>query len=364
MALRKTLNFYFMGVFTKAIFSVFMICFTIIFMVDMIERIREFSGQEGFSLFIGLKMAFFRTPMIAERVLPFAMLIGGIMGFLNLTRKLELAVTRAAGVSIWQFIQPALVLAVVIGLATGLIYNPIAIWLSEKAEELEVSQITGAKTFRKNQTASVWFRQEGVDGESIISAERAANKGLTLVNVTALVFTKDGDFLEQVDASSANWKDGYWELNEARVATADSPPVLRKRYELSTFFTQEQAGQQAESTGNVAFWQLRDTIASARRAGLKTNRLQLEYQTHLARPLLFIAMVIIAATVSLKLTRLGSAGRMILSGIGAGFVLYVLSELVGDLGSNGLLDPALAAWLPALIASVMGVTVLLYQEDG
>lgn len=364
MTLRTTLNFYFMRVFTKAIFSVFMICFAIIFMVDVIERIREFSGQDGFSLFVGLQMALYRTPIIAERVLPFAMLIGGILGFLNLTRKLELAVTRAAGVSIWQFIQPALFLALVIGLAASMLYNPIAILLSEKAEELEVSQITGTKKFRKSQTASVWFRQEGVGGESILSAETATNKGLTLINVTALVFTKDGDFLEQVDASSAIWKDGYWELNDARVATADAPPVLQPRYELSTFFTQEQAGQQAERAGNVAFWQLKDTIEAAQRAGLKTNRLELEYQTHLARPLLFIAMVIIAATVSLKLTRLGSAGRMILGGIGAGFVLYVLSELVGDLGSNGLLNPAFAAWLPALIASLLGVTVLLYQEDG
>lgn len=341
-----------------------MICFAIIFMVDLIERIREFSGRDGFSFLTGLQLAFFRTPIIAERVLPFAMLIGGIMGFLNLTRKLELAVTRASGVSIWQFIQPALLLALFIGLFTSMVYNPVAILLAENAEQLEVTQLTGATVFRKNDTASIWFRQEGSDGESILSAERSTNRGLTLINVTALVFTKEGDFREQVDASTANWKDGYWELNEARVATAESPPVLIPRYELSTFFTAEQASQQAESTGNVAFWQLDETIEAASRAGLKTNRLQLEYQTHLARPLLFIAMVIIAATVSLKLSRLGSAGRMILSGIGAGFVLYVLSELVGDLGSNGLLNPALAAWLPALIASILGVTVLLYQEDG
>ncbi|MGJ8533087.1 MAG: LPS export ABC transporter permease LptG [Alphaproteobacteria bacterium] len=364
MILRKTLNFYFMKVFLKSILSVFLICFAIIFLVDLIERIRELSDQDGWTFLFGVQMALYRTPTIAEQVLPFAILIGSTVAFLNLTRKLELAVTRASGVSVWQFIRPALFLAIFIGILTSIAYNPLSVWLQEQSEQMEIQQFSNGQNFRKSDTASIWFRQEGSDGESILSADRSRDRGLTLISVTALVFNEDRTFKEQVDAVSANWKDGYWQLNDARVTTADSPPELRAEYRLSTFFTQEQARQQAESTGNLSFWRFSDAIEAAERAGLNTNRMRLEFQTHLARPMLFAAMVIIAATVSLKLTRLGGAGHMVLGGIGAGFVLYVLSELVGDFGSNGLLEPALAAWLPALIASVLGVTVLLYQEDG
>jgi lipopolysaccharide export system permease protein len=364
MIFRKTLNLYFMKVFLKSIFSVFLVCFAIIFLVDLIERIRDLSDQEGFYFLFGVQMSLFRTPAIAEQVLPFAILIGSIVAFLNLTRKLELAVTRAAGVSVWQFIRPALLLAAIIGLATSMAYNPLSVWLQEKSEQMEINQFDNGQSFRKSGTDNIWFRQEGQDGESILSADRALNQGLTLVAVTALVFNEDRTFKEQVDAVSANWQDGYWQLNDARVTTADSPPEFRSVYRLSTFFTQEQARQQAESTGNLSFWRFSSAIQAAQRAGLNTDRMRLEFQSHLARPLLFAAMVIIAATVSLKLTRLGGVGHMVLGGIGAGFVLYVLSELVGDFGSNGLLQPTLAAWLPALIAFVLGVTVLLYQEDG
>lgn len=364
MAMRKTINLYFARVFLRAILSVFLICFAIIFLVDLIEQIREFSSHDNFSFMFAVKMALYRTPTIAEQVLPFAVLIGAIVGFLSLTRKLELAVTRAAGVSVWQFMQPALFVAVLIGALATTAYNPLAVWLQQRSEQLEVRQLSGGKEFRTSGTNSIWFRQEGPQGESILSAKRAINRGLTLIGVTALVFNEDRTFKEQVDAVSANWKDGYWRLNDARITTADSPPERRAEYQLSTFFNEEQAQQQAESTGNTSFWQFSGTIEAAQRAGLNTDRMRLDFQTHLARPLLFAAMVIIAATVSLKLTRLGGTGHMVLGGIGAGFVLYVLSELVGDFGSNGLLDPALAAWLPALIASVTGVTVLLYQEDG
>lgn len=364
MIFRMTLNMYFMKVFLKSIFGVFLVCFAIIFLVDLIERVRELSNEEGFIFLFGVQMAFYRTPAIAEQILPFAILIGSIVAFLNLTRKLELAITRAAGVSVWQFIRPAVLLAVVIGIFTSIAYNPLSVWLQERSEQLEIQKFSSGQNFRKSRTDNIWFRQEGLDGESILSADRSLNRGLTLIGVTALVFNDDRTFKEQVDAASAIWKDGYWQLNDARVATADSPPEPREEYRLSTFFTEEQARQQAESTGNLSFWRFSAAIEAAQRAGLNTNRMRLEFQTHLARPLLFAAMVIIAATVSLKLTRLGGASHMVLGGIGAGFVLYVLSELVGDFGSNGLLEPALAAWLPALIASVLGVTVLLYQEDG
>lgn len=364
MIIRKTLNLYFTKVFLKSILGVFLICFAIIFLVDLIERIRDLSDEKGFFFLFGVQMALYRTPGIAEQVLPFAILIGSIVAFLNLTRKLELAVTRAAGVSVWQFIKPALFVAAVIGILTSIAYNPLSVWLQERSNQMEVQQFSSGKKFRKSETDNIWFRQEGQGGESILSADRSLNKGLTLIGVTALVFNEDRTFKEQVDAVSANWKDGYWQLNDARVTTADSPPELRNEYRLSTFFTQEQARQQAESTGSLSFWGFSAAIDAAERAGLNTNRMRLEFQSHLARPLLFAAMVIIAATFSLKLTRLGGASHMVLGGISAGFVLYVLSELVGDFGSNGLLEPALAAWLPALIAFVLGVTVLLYQEDG
>jgi lipopolysaccharide export system permease protein len=51
-------------------------------------------------------------------------------------------------------------------------------------------------------------------------------------------------------------------------------------------------------------------------------------------------------------------------GVAAGFVLYVATKLAEDLGAAGLVGPAAAAWLPAVLGVLMSVTVLLHQEDG
>jgi lipopolysaccharide export system permease protein len=55
---------------------------------------------------------------------------------------------------------------------------------------------------------------------------------------------------------------------------------------------------------------------------------------------------------------------MVLAGITAGFALYVLSKVTGDLSKAGLLAPLIAAALPPLVGGITGIVALLYQEDG
>ena len=55
---------------------------------------------------------------------------------------------------------------------------------------------------------------------------------------------------------------------------------------------------------------------------------------------------------------------MVSGGVAAGFVLYVATKLASDLGGAGLLSAPVAAWLPAILGTMLGVLVLLHLEDG
>jgi lipopolysaccharide export system permease protein len=90
----------------------------------------------------------------------------------------------------------------------------------------------------------------------------------------------------------------------------------------------------------------------------------LQLQKLLARPFLLAAMVLLAAAVSLRFFRFGGVQKMVLSGVAAGFLLYVLSKVTEDLSKAELMHPVAAAWLPVLVGGVTGFIALLYQEDG
>ena len=156
----------------------------------------------------------------------------------------------------------------------------------------------------------------------------------------------------------------HWDLKKVTIHAHGAAPEPHDTWKLPTRLKREQVGESLAEPDTVSFWALPSFIDAARNAGLPAFQFELQYQLLLSRPLLLVAMVLIAATVSLRVFRFGNIGRMILGGVGAGFVLYVAGELARGLGGAGVVPPVLAAWSPAVIASSIGFTVLLHQEDG
>jgi lipopolysaccharide export system permease protein len=357
----STLGRYLSLRFVQTIGSVFLTVFGLIYLIDLVELIRRAGEGLDVGTWTLARLAFFRTPVIAEQVLPFAVLFGSIAAFLTLSRKLELVVARAAGVSVWQFGFPPVMVALVIGVVAMAAYNPLAVNLKQQAETLE------ARIFsRPNEQGARnrYVRQLSVDGSSIIRAAQGNAEGTELQVVTAFVFDRAGQMLERVEAESASLQRGYWRLEKTRILTLGQEPQISPVYLLATNLTRDEVRQALGSTETVSFWRLPATIRQLELAGLDATRYRLRHQGLLARPFLLIAMVIIAASVSLRFFRFGGVSRLVLYGVTAGFVLYICTQIAEDLGAAGVLSAPVAAWFPAIVGSLLGTLVLLHQEDG
>jgi lipopolysaccharide export system permease protein len=81
-------------------------------------------------------------------------------------------------------------------------------------------------------------------------------------------------------------------------------------------------------------------------------------------PVLFSAMVFMAASFSLRLTRLGGVPQLVMAAALSGFAVYFLSDVTQALGTSGILPAPLAAVAPAAMAILIGMTLLFHQEDG
>lgn len=360
----RTLASYFSLRFIAAIAGLFALAAVLIFVFDLLELVRRSGDREGFSILRVGAISLLRVPQLMEQVLPFAVLFGSIGAFLSLSRSLELVVTRAAGVSVWQFVAPAFVIGLVIGGLAITVYNPLAVYLRTWSDEMAAGLFNREQNFLIDTTADVWLRQDGEDGESILHARQLTDRGQRLVGLTILAFNRRGRFMERIEADEARLSSGRWNLTNATVYTTEGDPQEFSSYSVSTYLTPTEIQNSIAAPESVPFWDLPRVIELSQRAGLPAYRYSLQYQVLLARPLLLAAMVLIAASVSLRVSRMGGIGRLILGGIVAGFVLYVLSELAKDFGGAGIVPPVVAAWAPGILGILMGSTILLHQEDG
>ncbi len=357
-----TLGRYFAARFLTLILAVFLTICGMVFVVDFVELLRRTSDIGGVSARSIAFLSALRTPSASEQLMPFCVLCGAMAAFLDLTRKLELLVARAVGVSVWGFLVPPVAIAILIGIASVTLFNPVSALMKQRAEVLE-AQIFGDIS-SKDPDARFWLRQRSVDGEAIIKARAAARDGARLTAPTAYVYGWDGRFEAEIEADGAQLLEGVWRFDNARILMPGEEPLEVQHYLLATNLTPQQVAKGGVSPGSVPFWDLEAVRGQTESAGLDPIGFRLQFQSLLARPLLFLAMVLIAAAFSLRFFRFGGIAKMVGGGVAAGFVLYVATILVGDLGQAGLLSAAVAAWSPAVVASMLGALALLNQEDG
>ena len=116
MQVPGALSLYLGKQFLKNVAIIFGVILTVVFLVDFIELLRRGSGKEGVNLIIILQMVLLRLPYLAQKLLPFVALFGGMLTFFRLSKTSELTVIRATGVSVWQFLFPSLLIAFLAGI--------------------------------------------------------------------------------------------------------------------------------------------------------------------------------------------------------------------------------------------------------
>lgn len=357
----RTLGLYLSSRFIKSVAVVFFTIFALIYMVTFVELLRRSSDSPNSSALLMAGLAFLDTPIVTEQIFPFVVLFGAMAAFINLTRKLELVVARAAGVSVWQFLAPPTLAALGLGLIAIGLYNPLSATMKQHAEIAEARVLKNK--LLANDT-SMWIRQSSPVGQSILRASASANSGRRLFNVSAYVFDKAGAFLERADADEADMADGEWRLSHVVITAPGGAPRRADVYHLATNLLPSQVVQSFVSPESAPFWSLPRLVNDTEEAGLDAVGYRLRFQSLLALPALLAAMVLIAAAFSLKLSRMGGVGMQVLGGVGAGFVLYVARKLASDLGAAGVLSAPVAAWSPAIVANMLGALTLLNREDG
>ena len=357
-----TLSVYFGLRYLKAVTITLLLCVGLIFAADTVELLRRASEKPDATTDVVMTIALFRLPSLAEQTVPFAILFGAMAALLALSRKLELVVARASGVSAWQFLLPAFVVTFLIGVLLVTAYNPMAAALRERSDTLLAETIGGAQTAAS--TRGVWLRQDGEDGPSILRAGAFYGQGETVTDATFFLYAPDQTFRGRIDAERATLEPGRWVVENATIYGADGTRRSEARVEVATRLNLVNAREEFAAPDAVPFWALPGLIRAAADAGLPAHRYRLRFQTLLARPLLLCAMVLIAATVSLRVFRMGGVVRLIVGGVIAGLVLYVATELAEDLGGAGFVGPIFAAWATPLMGLAFGATVLLHLEDG
>ena len=365
MQIPRTLTLYVARQFAIWFGSVFGTMVSVTFLLDYIELLRRGGTRAHATWGTLLEMAALKLPHTAQDVMPFAILFGTMLAFWRLTRSNELVVARAAGISVWGFLTPALAVALLIGLFAITLFNPIASVMQASYEKLDNRILRGAGDPFSLSNTGLWLRQsDAAGGQVLIHGEKLPSPNLSLRNISLFYLTRRGEFTARVEARTARLDNGFWIIEDGQRFRPDQPPEPVAALRLPTTLTTSKIEESLGSPDTMSFWELPGFIRLLEDSGFSAQRHRLHFNVLLARPFLFCAMVLVAATFSLRMQRRGGAVMLLVSGVAAGFLLYFLSDIVFALGLSAKIPVLLAAWTPAGVSTIFGASMLLHLEDG
>ena len=333
------------------------------FSVDVVNLLDRTAGR-SVSTAIVLGMAFLQLPDLGQKLLPFGVLLGGVFAFVQLSRHHELVATRAAGVSAWGFLAPPLAVAMALGIFAVMAITPLSARMLAQFSALEARYIKGEESQLAVSENGLWLRQGSQSEQSVIHALRVADQGVRLEEVLVFLYGSNDHFNGRINARSGELRAGAWLLHDAWVSGPEGSPTHHDVYNLPTTLTPSQIQESFASPDTLSFWDLPRFISAAQSAGFSATRYQLYLDTLLMLPVLFAAMVFMAASFSLRFGRGGGLAQVVLISALSGFAVYFFSEMTRALGQSGILPTALAATAPSVAAILIGTTLVFYQEDG
>jgi lipopolysaccharide export system permease protein len=370
VTLTITLSRYIARQFVSTIVVAWMALSGLVAMFDFIELLRRSASKPDATFGLVTEIAALRVPFIMIQILPFAVLLAGLLCFWRLTRTSELIVARAAGVSAWEFLTVPTSCALLIGAVTSAALSPLSSAMLARAEALETTYIqTGGGPLALN-GGQLWLRQSDRElfpkGVAIIHASSVALHDGRLTTGPVSVFRLDDSdhLLARVEAADGLLAARHWEFGNARTIRPDQLPEPSREMRLPTDLTVTRVQDSFASPDTLSVWELPDFISLLDRSGFSSVRHRLHFHSLLALPLLCATMALVAAGFSMRPTRRGGVARMLGGGVAVGFALFVVSKVAEEFGQSGALPVILAAWAPAAAGLMFAVAVLLHTEDG
>lgn len=363
------LHAYFARRFVKAFLAVFAIFMVIYILLDMVEQIRKFdSDAVGFVDIVALTLL--NVPQGIYRILPLITILATLTLFLNLARTSELVVTRAAGRSALQSLVSPVIVAMLIGIVAVALFNPIVAATSKQYEIVAGRHAQGESSVLSISREGLWLRQGGPEGQTVIHALRSDLDGAQLFGVSFIGFGPRGTPSFRIEAESAQLTAGAWKIENAkewRFASGENAEVAAITHDalsLPSDLTLDQIRDSFGTPASVPIWELPGFIDQLERAGFSARAHRVWLQMELAMPFLLAGMVLVGAGFTMRHTRFGRTGAMVLAAVMMGFGIFFLRNFAQILGDSGQIPVALAAWSVPVAAILLSLGILLNLEDG
>jgi len=325
----------------------------LIYITERLNRLLDRGLAPGTIALSGI----YGLPGNMANMIPAAALFATVFTVGPLARNSEITAAKASGVSFRRLVLPLLVASAV---AAVLCY-----FVSELATETTGRQLELEKErIARNQTSRYSFVYSADAGWTYairyLDTQNKTMQWLTLEHAGR----RQGYANVAISADSAKWDDatGRWRLmNGSSHLLRDTANPMTVRFRSLELKSMDEAPRslliEPKRPEEMAYRELGDYIRTMTRSGNDTKKLEVDRAIKLALPAACLVVALFGAPLAMSNPRAGTAWGIAIS-LGTTVFYLLLINLSRAVGSTGVLDPTLAAWMPNMLFLVVGAWLM------
>jgi LPS export ABC transporter permease LptG/LPS export ABC transporter permease LptF len=331
---------------------------TAIFLLFTLFELWRFITLTGAGARLIMKYLLFLLPLISVQLLPASVLLSVLATYALMSRRSEAVAWWACGQSVYRLMLPGMLFATITGGCLWLVQERLMPEANTKQDALR-AQIRGGLLRVTTRGGRQWLAspESGRLYSYIYDEEISSLKDLAVYE-----FDGEGVHLTRtIKAHSGIWtKPDRLLLNGAESLDLKATKVGEReeeQVELAGAEAPEAFKPTADKPSQLSAKGLSDYIKQVRRRGSLVSTLAVALQRKYAEPFSPLVMALLGIPLAFSFGR-RSAIAALCSAIGIGLAFWGVTGGFQQMGSYGLLPPAVAAWSPLVIFAAMGAYLL------
>lgn len=351
----NTLSRYLLRNFVPVFLAALLFFVLIVELVDLFANLVRYLNLEV-PLREILRVQVLYLPRALSYALPISLLFATGFTLGTMYANNELIAVFGAGVPIWRFTAPLVLLGMLLSVGSFFFQEYVVIDSFRAKNELTRQLLNVTRSF-SNTNVTV----RSPSGAIIYSAEYYNDGTGELSRVVLIERAPDGTFRQRIDAESGRWDGSQWTwINGTRFFTRQNADVRIDAEEFDTYtdpmyaISPQSFQRNARDVDEMQYHEAREWVADLRASGQPFRQALTDYYDRYSFALTPFIVVFLSSALGGRFRKNVLLMSLLIS-LMTSVVYYVTGMVAGILAGDGVIPPLAGAWIGVVLFSGIGV---------
>lgn len=352
--------------FTKIFFGVLVSIVLLTVIIDFVELTRRLSGKSA-TLMQTINLTILKQPSLMLDVMPFVILLSGILFLVKLSDNSEITILKASGISLKKIFKAPLIIITAIALIEILLFNHFATY-TERIYKKNINNILSPGHIIENHIdQGMWFKQNKIDIPYIFKSQRIVFKEnlVELYDIKLIFIGDNNDNL--LYANKATIKERQLNLHDITMIGKHNEEIYHKdsltlATSLSKEFMKNKIRNIESDFGIASIWDILSSLQMLKTMGFNVSKQTSLLNFYMAKPILYISLFLLSGIFCIYPPRHQKKILYIIISVISGFFIYFILNISYTLTSASELSILFGIWLPHILL-LLSILYLLIRKE-